>query len=151
MIFLTTISNNPPVSNIFPSVRHVKSNAVKKIYGAVLTCFTAQFLAQKRTPRRRPRIRVRAAPFLRSSLRARRRRRDAWSLFVPAARDTSQPCQCDPRWEFHYRGHDLCPSRLANDDALFVQMEASVIIPVPLCAPPMAREKCMSRGRGWFS
>lgn len=40
---------------------------------------------------------------------------DAWSLFVPAAYDISQPCQCDPRWEFHYRGYDLCPSRLAND------------------------------------
>lgn len=23
--------------------------------------------------------------------------------------DTWQPCQCDPRWEFHYHGHDLYP------------------------------------------
>ena len=32
------------------------------------------------------------------------------SIYLPLRHDTSQPCQCDPRWEFHYHSHDLCPS-----------------------------------------
>lgn len=33
----------------------------------------------------------------------------ATSIYLPLRYDTWQPCQCDPRWEFHYHGHDLCP------------------------------------------
>lgn len=86
------------------------------------------------------------------------RRRDAWFLFAPAAHDISPSarCQCDPRWEFHYRGCDLCgipvPARSGTRTGGHFSMKwkrASSSFRA-LCAPPREwRAQNVCRGYGY--